>query len=358
MSDEFIRIAHVNLARGYRGGERQTQLLIEGLAERGWPQRLVCRRDQPLAQRCRSVPDLTISAVAANALAGAAALRACDLVHVHEGRAIQSAWLNSVLRGIPYVVTRRVQQGPRHTRANRAMYRRAELVVSVSAAIGASIDALAADIDWTVVPDASSGLSGEPARADELRADFGGDFVVGHIGALDDSHKGQLQIIAVAKRVAAAMPGLRFVLVGSGRDESMLKHAANGLENVLFTGQVDDVGNYLAAFDAFIYPSRHEGLGSILLDAFEFGLPIVATHVGGIPEIVDDGTNGLLVAPDDIPALEHAIGRLYREVGLREAIGRANENKAADFSPARMTSRYMDIYTAIAAAHERRHIKT
>jgi glycosyltransferase involved in cell wall biosynthesis len=358
MSDDFIRIAHINLARGYRGGERQTQLLIEGLAKRGWPQRLICRRDQLLARRCRSVSGLTITEVAANAFAGASALRACDIVHVHEGRAIQSAWLNSLLRSTPYVVTRRVQKGPRHTRVNRAMYRRAELVVPVSAAIGASIDALADNIDWRVVPDASSGLSADPARVDELRAEFGGDFIVGHIGALDDSHKGQLQIIAVAKRVAGAMPGLRFVLVGSGRDESMLKRAANGMENVLFTGQVDDVGNYLAAFDAFIYPSRHEGLGSILLDAFEFGLPIVATQVGGIPELVDDGTNGLLVAPDDIPVLEQAIDRLYHDAGLREAIGRANENKAEDFSPERMTSRYVDIYTAIAAAHERRKVKT
>ncbi|MBT8444437.1 MAG: glycosyltransferase family 4 protein, partial [Gammaproteobacteria bacterium] len=200
---------------------------------------------------------------------------------------------------------------------------------------------------WTVIPDASSGLTSQPARAAELRGQFGGDFVVGHIGALDDSHKGQLQIISIARRIRDTESRVRFVLVGSGRDANMLKAAAAGLENVVFTGYVDDVGNYLAAFDAFIYPSRHEGLGSILLDALEFGLPVVATAVGGIPEIIEDDANGFLCAPDDIDALTNAVLRLERDTELCERIKSVNKFKAEGYSPARMTSRYIDIYSRL-----------
>ena len=347
-----MRVAHVNLARGFRGGERQTQLLIEELAAKGWPQRLIARRDEPLAARCASIAGLETVEVAGNVVTAALALRGCDLVHVHEGRATQAAYLNRVIRGTPYLITRRVQKGPRHTRANRRMYRHAAALVPVSRAIGASLNALGGDLEWTVVPDSTSALSTEPSRAAELRAGFGGDFVIGHVGALDDSHKGQLQIIDVARRVEASDPGLRFVLVGSGCDEAMLKQAAAGLDSVCFAGQVDDVGNYLAAFDAFIYPSRHEGLGSILLDAMEFGLPVVATAVGGIPEVIEDGANGMLCAPGDADALTAAVLRLYREPELRERIGAVNQNKASQFSPAHMASRYAEIYAHLGGAAE------
>jgi len=347
MSSEPIRVAHINLARGYRGGERQTELLIEGFAERGWRQTLVARRNEALAGRCASIERLSTKQVAGNVIAGAFALGGVDLVHVHEGRATQAAWLNSLLRGTPYLLTRRVQKGPRHTAANRRMYGRAAAIVPVSAAIGASIDALDAQLDWTVIPDASSGLTSQPARVAELREQFGGKFVVGHVGALDDSHKGQLQIVSIARRLRDTESHVLFVLVGGGRDEAMLKAAAAGLDNVIFTGYVDDVGNFLAAFDAFIYPSRHEGLGSILLDALEFGLPVVATAVGGIPEIIENEANGFLCAPDDIDALTSAVLRLERDNELCERIKSVNKLKAEDFSPARMTSRYIEIYAKL-----------
>lgn len=348
MSSEPLRVAHINLARGYRGGERQTELLIEGLAGRGWRQTLVARREEALAGRCGSIERLTTKQVAGNVIAGAFALGGVDLVHVHEGRATQAAWLNSLLRGTPYLLTRRVQKGPRHTAANRRMYGRAAAIVPVSTAIGASIDALDASLGWSVIPDASSGLISQPARVAELRRQFGGEFVVGHVGALDDSHKGQLQIISIARRIRDTDPRVRFVLVGGGRDEDMLKEAAAGLDNIVFAGYVDDVGNYLAAFDAFIYPSRHEGLGSILLDALEFGLPVVATAVGGIPEIIEDDENGFLCDPDDIDALTNAVLRLERDSELCERIKSVNKLKAESFSPERMTSRYIEIYAKLA----------
>lgn len=342
-------LTHLNLARGFRGGERQTELLIRGLAALGWSQRLVARRGEPLADRCRDVPGLYI-AEAGSGVAGAfLALRGAGLVHSHEGRGVQAAWFNRLVRGAPYIITRRVQKGPTSSALNRRMYRSAAAVVAISEAIRAALARLEARMSVTVIPSAGSSLPVNPRMAEELRARFGGDFLVGHVGALDDSHKGQLQIIALARRWRAVRPTVRFVLVGAGRDEARLRGAAAGLDNLFFTGEVGNVGDYLAAFDLLLYPSRHEGLGSILIDALEAGLPVVATAVGGIPEIIRDGENGVLVKVDEPEAFEAAVAGFHDDAGLRARVAAANRLRAREFSAATMTGRYARLYRDVAA---------
>lgn len=337
-------IAHVNLAPGYRGGERQTELLIRALADSGWRQRLVARRAAPLAERCAGIDGLDLRPVSNNAVSAARALRRADLVHVHEGRAIQAAWLNRVLRGTPYLATRRVQKGPRVTAANRRLYGGAASLVAVSAAIGESLRRLDPGLSICVVPDATSELTARPDQARAIRARAGGDVLVGNVAALVDSHKGQRQIVALARRLHADHPHLVFLIVGGGEDEAALREEAQGLDNLQFAGQVDNVGDYLAAMDVFFYPSRHEGLGSVLLDAMAFGLPIVATEVGGIPEIVEDGANGRLCAVDDLQAQERALLELAADPELRQHIGGINRRKAEAFRPAEMARAYAAIY--------------
>ncbi len=341
-------LTHLNLARGFRGGERQTELLIRGLAALGWTQRLVARRGEPLAARCRDVPGLRITEAGAGVAGAFGALRGAGLVHSHEGRGVQAAWLNRVLRGTPYLVTRRVQKVPRRSLLNRRLYGSAAAIVAISEAIRRSLGEFEARLPVTVIPSAGGSLPVRIGNVERLRASFGGDFVVGHVGALDDSTKGQLQIIGLARRWQSARPGVRFVLVGSGPDEARFRAAAAGLDNLLFAGQVDNVGDYLAAFDLLVYPSRHEGLGSTLIDALEVGLPVVATGVGGIPEIIQDGENGLLVAPDDPAALEAAVAAFF-DHGLRTRVASANRLRARDFSAATMTGRYARLYRELAA---------
>jgi glycosyltransferase involved in cell wall biosynthesis len=350
-------LTHLNLARGYRGGERQTELLIRGLASLGWPQCLVTRRGQPLARRLgqgsraglQEVPGLVIRETGLGVPGAALALRDATLVHCHEGRGVQAGWIAHVLRGTPYLVTRRVQKGPGPTAFNRRMYRRAAAVVALSEAIRTALARLDPSLPVTIIPSASAGLVAKPGNVERLRGMFGGDFVVGHVGALDDSHKGQSQIIGLARRLRTAAPGMRFVMVGSGIDETRLREAAAGLDNVIFAGQVENVGDYLAAFDLFLYPSRHEGLGSILLDALEFGLPVVATAVGGIVEIITSGEHGLLVPLDDPDKLEAAVMQLYRDTEFRARVQAANRHRARDFSATVMTGRYAALYRDLAA---------
>lgn len=339
-------IAHANLARGFRGGERQTELLVRALAALGWRQRLVARSGEPLAQRLAGTANLALSEVPGNVLSAARALRGADLVHVHEARALQAAYINRVTGGAPYVVTRRVQQGPSAHWLNRRMYARAAEVAVLSRAIGEAIGALDPTLQCQVIPSAVADLPSDPARAAAIRERVGG-FVVGNVGALVDSHKGQRQILAVARATARSVPGISYLLVGKGRDEAALREAAADLPNLHFAGEVADVGNYLAACDVFLYPSRHEGLGSVLLDAMAFGLPVVATRVGGIPEIIREGVNGLLCEVEDIAGLTAAVMTLHSDPQLRGRMAAANRERARSFSAAMMAKRYAEVYRGL-----------
>jgi glycosyltransferase involved in cell wall biosynthesis len=340
-------VCHVNLARGFRGGERQTELLIRELARRGVSQRLVARRGQPLADRLGHIDGLEVVQCGTGVLAAAWAIGLADIVHVHEGRCLKAALANSLATGTPFVVTRRIQKGPRAHWLNRRMHRRAAAVAVLSRAIGAQVTALCPEINPVVIPSAAAGLSADATRAQALRSAWGGAFVVGHAGALDDSHKGQLQILAVARSLAVALPDARFVMVGSGLDEAILKSSAADLTNVVFTGQVEQVGDYLRAFDVFLFPSRHEGLGSILLDVLDLGLPVVATRVGGIPEIIEDGVNGILVKPGDVGAMQAALLALSSDAELRARLGAAGRRTAAAYTASRMAESYLALYRSI-----------
>jgi len=207
-------------------------------------------------------------------------------------------------------------------------------------------------LNYSVIPSAKTGFSFNSGEVQAIRSRLKGDFVVGHIGTLDDSHKGQLQIIETARRFSASHPEICFVLVGEGRDFELFKQQTASLDNITLVGQVDNVGDYLKAFDIFMFPSRHEGLGSILLDALDFGLPVIATDVGGISEIIESGVNGFLVKPDAIDDICESILGLYSESALMEQIAQANTEKAKSYTVGSMADKYVQIYQRILTNHE------
>ena len=160
---------------------------------------------------------------------------------------------------------------------------------------------------------------------------------------MDDSHKGQLDIIKLARQAKSKALDIGFVMVGSGRDELLLKKESKDLENVYFTGQVENIGDYLSVFDVFIFPSRHEGLGSSLLDAIHFGLPVIARNVGGISDIIEHGINGFMVSESG-PDFFTPLVELYENEAKRQMISKANREKSKEFSIERMTQSYISLY--------------
>jgi glycosyltransferase involved in cell wall biosynthesis len=340
------RIAHVNVARGYRGGERQTELLIRELAAFDVEQLLVARRGEPMTHRLGDI-DVEVRQVSGHLPGVVAALAGADLAHIHEGRSVYAAYLRSVFGGTPYVVTRRVNNPIREHRFAHQAYRRAAFVAAVAPQVADVVAAYDARIRLRVVHSGSSNLAADPAEADAIRARHSGKYLVGHIGALDNSQKAQEHIIEVARDFAVSHPDIHFLLVGGGADEAMLKSLAWGLVNVEFTGFVDNVGDYLAAFDLFILPSRKEGIGSILLDAMEQGLPIVASRVGGVPEIVHDGDNGVLIEPERPEQLARAILALHADRDRARALGDRGRVVAKSYTARIMCERYVALYSSV-----------
>ena len=138
--------------------------------------------------------------------------------------------------------------------------------------------------------------------------------------------KNHALLIAQMPALLQRHPSLRLALVGSGPLEAELRAQAQGAglgDRVIFTGQRKDVSDLTPGFDIFAMPSLTEGLSIALLEACATRLAIVATAVGGNPEIVRDGETGLLVPPGEGPPLEQALDTLLADAALRERMGQA-----------------------------------
>jgi len=193
---------------------------------------------------------------------------------------------------------------------------------------------------------------GEPTAA---RAALGlpiDSLVVGTVGRLDPV-KGQADLLRAFSRVRGHNRRAILVVVGDGpcRDELIALSASLGLAgHVHLLGERHDIPRILQALDTFVLPSIAEGISNTLLEAMASGLPVVATRVGGNPELVDDGVSGILVPPRDQEALAEAVGAYLRDPGLRALHGAsARQRTVACFSLERMTSSYLALYRQLTA---------
>ncbi len=128
--------------------------------------------------------------------------------------------------------------------------------------------------------------------------------------------------------IAKAEPAARLVFAGEGALREALQHRATALgltDRVEFLGYVSDPASRLAEAAVVIVPSRNEGFGHALLEALAAGRPVVAAAVGGVPDLLRDGSNGLLVPPEDPDALARAVLRILREPEFGARLGREAE---------------------------------
>ncbi len=160
-----------------------------------------------------------------------------------------------------------------------------------------------------------------------------GPFTVGTVGNLTPK-KDHDSLLRALVRLRGQVPDARLVIIGTGPREQHLRALARDLgisDAVLFTGIRDDVPDLLPAFDVFAMSSLHEGLSIALVEALAAGLPVVATRVGGIPELIVDGENGLLVQPSDHRLLADAIGKIAADEAQRQRFVDAAPPRAAQF---------------------------
>jgi glycosyltransferase involved in cell wall biosynthesis len=189
------------------------------------------------------------------------------------------------------------------------------------------------------------------AAIHELRGELGlapGEKVVGTVARLEDQKDLDL-LLASIPYVVTKFPNTRIVIVGGGSKEADLKQQAARLgvsDRVVFTGWRPDAIDLMQLFDCFVLSSRFEGMPMVLLEAMALSKPIVATAVGGVPEVVQEGYNGFLVRDRDAECLGSAISHVLADGTLSTAMGkngRALYEK--HFTAEAMASAYQDLYS-------------
>jgi glycosyltransferase involved in cell wall biosynthesis len=356
-----LSVAGVDPERNFAGGETQVLGLTLELRAMGHRAELLCDPAGELWRRARAAGVVCHPLPIRNALdlRAAAALRRrlrdgrYDVVHFHTSRAHAMApWVRGSARAA--IVTRRMDYVPNRLFA-RWLYgpRAVDGVAAISTAVAeALVRASVARERVTVIPSGVDCAHFRPPSTEERaqsRAALGlGDpeCAVGAVGALEP-RKGHRYLLE-----AMTLLGGRAVAIvagdGSLRDPLAAEIRRLGLGGaVRMVGRIADARAILWALDIFAMPSLSEGLGVALLEAMACGLPAVASRVGGIVDVVDDGRTGMLVAPGDARALADALGYLNAEAPARKAMGAAARAVAVErFSMAAMARRTVELYRA------------
>jgi glycosyltransferase involved in cell wall biosynthesis len=172
------------------------------------------------------------------------------------------------------------------------------------------------------------------------------DIVIGTIGSFNEQKDTKTLIQAIEKMVKK-WPNIKLVLVGKGHLKRKLENLVKRLkieERVVFTGALKNVFPALKSFDIFVLPSLSEAFGITLLEAMKAGTPIVATRVGGIPEIIRHNHNGILVEPKDAKGLASAMMRLLNDKKLMKKLTQNHAKSVSDFSADKMTKATEKVY--------------
>ena len=359
---------HVDLGKQWRGGQAQALLLMKGLRARGHQAELVSPRGSPLARRAEA-EGIKVHAVerpfarprAAKKLSKLIAEKKPEIVHTHEAHALTAAWLARASQKAGVVAARRLAYRLQQNYFSLARYRSAARLVAVSQFVAKSLAGsgmtgrrVEVVYDGVEVPPAVS--AEERLRARRRWGIAENEQLFGCVGYLLPE-KGQEILIRAWPAVRRESAKCRLLLAGDGASRSMLEALARELgvaDAVTFTGFVEKVSEVYVALDGFLFPSLAEPLGSSMLDALARGLPTVGLARGAVPEVIEDGVNGLLVERPDPAAFASAIVRLLSDPALAARFGAAaRRTTELRFSVDHMVEETLRIYREI--CEERGH---
>lgn len=279
--------------------------------------------------------------------------RKVDLIHAHDAHAHTTAVLAAALFGnaVPIVLSRRVDFPIATSWFSKFKYNHSKIaaIACVSEAIQKIVsqgihnpNIAITTIHSGVSPVKESAGRGVFRKAMKLPKDA---FLVGNVAALAD-HKDYPTFLQTAK-LLQNRSDVHFVVVGSGELEHELRELTTslGLTNrVTFAGFHKGLAHVFADLDVLLFPSKTEGLGTTILDAFAYGVPVVATAAGGIPEMIDHRETGMLCKVGDAPCLAAAVEKVLGNSELRAKLIAGGRLKLQEFTAKSMAMKTSDLY--------------
>ncbi|WP_061133668.1 glycosyltransferase [Caballeronia fortuita] len=325
-----MKILHSESSKGWGGQEVRTLKEMVALREDGHTVELICPSDARLGQRCIELG----FAVHHARMRGGGDMqsmlriktllrrRAFDVLNTHSGHDSLVAGTAGRLAGTPLIVRTRHLALPISSLATYNWIPHRVIAVShfvrrylISA--GVAEKRVQTIYDGIVKP--------QPVAHSTLRAELGiGDdaFVACMVAIMRDK-KGHEDLIAAVRPLVDTHPKLHVVMAGDGPWLERIKGIVDNLglaHRIHLLGFRSDVPNIFRGSDIFVLPTHQEALGQAFIEAMAAGLPVIGTHVDGVPELIEDNVSGLLVPPHDPVALRAAIVRMMDEPALRERL--------------------------------------
>jgi glycosyltransferase involved in cell wall biosynthesis len=346
VNPDLPRVLHISTERGFRGGERQAALLVEGLAQRSIPVAVAAPGVSRLA-RCAHRSGLELVALADRPYHPMNLLRVVReargsapgaVLHSHTSPALTLASLaRRVVPTVRVLHTRRVAFPLR----SAAKYRTAaDRYVAISEAVASQLRQGGVPAHRLEV--IYSGVDLSAFEGD--RSDPASELVV-CVGQLTPE-KGHEVLLRAWREVTHTRPEAELALLGDGPLGARLRE--NASPSVRFVGHCEDVAGWLRPAALYVQPSLVEGLGTAVLEAMACSLAVVASAAGGLGEAVDDGVTGLLVPPKNPTALATAITRLLADRSRSAALGAAGRSRVEQLFRIEDTiERYIAAYRAV-----------
>jgi glycosyltransferase involved in cell wall biosynthesis len=330
-----ISFLFVDTERVWRGGQDQLFTLLRGLHQRGHDVSLVCHPQSLLQERAIGA-GINVYPVAVRSEFGPIAflklarvlarVRPCILAFNTPRPILLGSLASRIFPVQARIIFRRVNFPLHKNPVTQIKYRWGiDCIIAISESIAQQLKAGGVPEERIKIIYEGIDLALYPAEDDASTLSPQTKLTVGAVAHLSPE-KGLNHLVDAAALIPRVRERMRFVIVGDGecRPELEAQVKARGLEGCFeFAGFQNRPAQYVKSFDIFVLPSLSEGLSSAILTAMASSLPVVATKVGGIPELISNEQNGILVPPADAAALARAIERLADEPARRREMGRA-----------------------------------
>lgn len=363
----MIRVLHVSTPAGWRGGEQQVfNLVVMQQQDKNVKPVVVCPSGSELEERLshesvqvRSFHSKGIFKISlARFIAQCTSETSADIIHTHDSHAHTAAVISSALFGnkTPVIVHRRVDFPVSGNPFSKWKYNypTVKKIISVSEKIRDITAPAIRDKNKLAVVYSGIDLNryDNTDTLNVIRREFRipeDVKIIGNLSALAD-HKDYPVFLETASILLKRNNRMRFVIAGEGPEEERIRKRIKELhleKDVIMLGFRREIASVMQSLDVFLMTSKTEGLGTILIEAFAAGVPVVATSAGGIPELVKNGETGLLCQPGNAEELATAVEQMCSNNELRLKIQAAARNFAVKFSRAATEAATLSIYRSI-----------